>query len=205
MRRALSVFAVLLLLAPLPAYAQSLAQLRKEAEIKSLVPFAQMRAEIPGLTMRDYDEAIRALARQELGLAQPSRTRRPSLPPAPRPWSQTTSTIRPFEFSSSSDGVTGTSQRIGNTTFYNDSTGANGTSTTLEPFTFYRFTQPTRTRTETATGTTTTIGETSFHNLSNGVTGTSTQIGNTTFHNFSNGTSCTSTTIGTSVFTNCNK
>lgn len=73
--------AVLLVVMCAPsAQAQSTQQ-----EIRRLVPYSSMLAEVPGLTLSDYDEAVRSLARELGGRATPSSRRSAPSVPTVRP------------------------------------------------------------------------------------------------------------------------
>jgi len=61
MHRVLRLLAVVLALAATPSYAQNL---KEEAAIRAAVPYATVAREIPGLTIADYEAAVRALAQQ---------------------------------------------------------------------------------------------------------------------------------------------
>lgn len=131
---------------------------------------------------------------------------------SPRPLPRRTVPVRP---TSNGYGTSGTSARLGGTTFYNFDDGTSGTANRLGNTTFYNFsdgTSGTANRLGNTTyyndnkglsGTTNQIGGFGFHNLNNGVSGTSTQVGGFTFHNFSNGRNCTTNRIGSHVYTNC--
>ncbi|MGO9245813.1 MAG: hypothetical protein ACLPT4_08790 [Verrucomicrobiia bacterium] len=107
--------------------------------------------------------------------------------------------------------LSGTSQEIGNTTFYNftDSDGNYhfGSSQQIGGTTFHNLSDSSGNYTF---GTSQQIGNTAFHNFSdnsgNDLFGTSGQIGNTTFHNFSDSRGGfgygTSQRIGNTVFNN---
>jgi hypothetical protein len=184
-----------------PAFAQT-----TEAELRLAVPYSSMAAKIPGLTVQQYNEAIREYARSLNTRPAPSYPATTYQPPtrryvAPTRPSITENRAGSTTFYDSSDGVTGTANRLGSTTFYNYSDGTFGTSNRLGSTTFHNLNNP---RGGSLNGTTNRLGTTEFHNFSNGVSGTSSQIGGTTFHNFSDGTSCTSSRIGRTTFTNCN-
>src|SRR4029453_19047191 len=85
MKRVLIAFVLgAISLVAIPAQAQS--TYAKEAEIRAAVPYATMRAKVPGLTLADYNRAVRAVAEQELGI--------PSTPLAPTaPYSGTSTRI----------------------------------------------------------------------------------------------------------------
>jgi hypothetical protein len=51
-----------------PVFAQSVYQ--KEAEIRAAVPYASMLRERPGLTLQDYNQAVRRLAEAEAGVTR---------------------------------------------------------------------------------------------------------------------------------------
>ena len=158
------------------------------------------------------EREIAELDRQSNALSRISRgTQRPYAPASNSPLSVpstsnrsssgTSNRIGPFTFYNDSNGVSGTANRIGSTTFYNYSDGASGTANRIGQTTFYNFGNN---KGDTSTGTSTTIGQFQFHNFSDGVTGTSNQVGGFTFHNFSDGTNCTTNRIGSFVYTNCN-
>jgi hypothetical protein len=76
---------LLVALVTVPVRAQSSLQAAKEAEIKLSVPFSEMRLTIPGLTLEQYNDAVRGLAQQELGVSGFSApTPAPSVPRVPR-------------------------------------------------------------------------------------------------------------------------
>jgi len=62
-----------------PAFAQ---QATKEAEIRRAVPYSKMRQEFPGITLQEYNDAVRKLAAQELATSP-----RPTTPVRPRAYS----------------------------------------------------------------------------------------------------------------------
>ena len=111
--------------------------------------------------------------------------------------------------------TSGTSQRIGKTTYHNFDSGVSGTSQQIGKFAYHDFsdglsgtTQSIGRRTYTnwndgTNATTQGIGKFQYHDLGDGVTGTSQTIGKTTYTNFSNGKNCTSNKIGSQVYTNC--
>jgi len=70
MRRMLGICVALMVLVALPARAQQ----ATEAEIRASVPYATMVREIPGLTLQDYNNAVRSLARERMGSVTPSVT-----------------------------------------------------------------------------------------------------------------------------------
>ena len=67
MRKAFSCALVVFLLMASLAVAQQLTDV--EAQIKAAMPYAAMVREIPGLTLQDYNEAVRQVARERAGSA----------------------------------------------------------------------------------------------------------------------------------------
>src|SRR5258705_10674872 len=65
--RAVTVSVVLVALFTIPAYAQQSVQ---EAEIRRDVPYEAMRREMPGLTLDQYNMAIREVAKREMVAAE---------------------------------------------------------------------------------------------------------------------------------------
>ncbi len=151
-----------------PCSAQSIAQLAREAQIRAAVPYAAMLAQDPGLTIQQYNAAVRELAERN-GVPLPSMIPPMSISP-PSATSSTINAIGPFSFYSDSNGVTGNSTRIGSFTYYGDSTGLTGNASHIGPFTYYNFSNG-------VIGNTSRIGPFTYHNFSDGVTGSSQQIG----------------------------
>lgn len=94
------------------------------------------------------------------------------------------------------DGTTGSATRLGGSTFYNFSDGTSGSASRLGSTTIYNDNRG-------LSGTTSRIGDFEFHSFSDGVSGTSTRIGGLKLHNFSDGKKCTTTTIGSYTSTRC--
>ncbi len=73
MNRLIAAFALAVIAVTSPVAAQTAI---KEAEIKAAVPYATMQLASPGITVEQYNRAVRDLAREQLGLAP----LRPTLP-----------------------------------------------------------------------------------------------------------------------------
>ena len=125
MSRISAVLSVLFALLATPALAQYGS---REAEIRRTAPYSEMRRQIAGLTLRDYNEAVRELARKEARdeMLVPGM---PNLPPPP-----TASEVSPLPRYRPSVPSTGTSYdwRSGNSyrwrKNYDGSTNVNGSN-----------------------------------------------------------------------------
>ena len=61
-----TVGALLLLLMSLAANPAMAQQVEREAAIKQAVPYHKLQREVPGLTLQDYNEVVREMAKKEL-------------------------------------------------------------------------------------------------------------------------------------------
>jgi hypothetical protein len=126
-------------------------------------------------------------------------------PPLEPPVSGTSIRLGDTTFYNFSDGAMGSANRLGDTTFYNytpppllapDARPTTGTASRLGDTTFYNFSDGT-------TGTARKLGDTMFYNFSDGLAGSANRLGDTTFLNLSNGKRCVTNRIGEYVYTNC--
>src|SRR5437868_6780656 len=149
------------------------------ADLQRTLPYAEALKSIPGLTYQAYIQSLERIAKSKTATSE-------------TPKRQTTA---PVYVPSIAAPVSGTTTKIGNTTFTNWSDGQSATSTPIGNSTYTSFSDG-------SSATKTQIGNFGFTNFSNGTSGTSHQIGSFGFTNYSNGVSSTTTTIGSFTFTN---
>ena len=193
MSRTVLLAAVLVFASALPAGAQvSAQQLAKEAEIKARSPYATMRADIPALTLRDYNALVRQLAREELAKAQAPATPSPTHTLTP----SGSSSKSPFTSSPFSASPKPTQEGFHFSPF---NSGVGGAATRIEPFTIHDSSDQ---HGQSTMRTTTASGDFGFH-FSNELSGTESQIGSFSLDDPGKATHCIKVPIGAFTRTRC--